>query len=247
MNKLQLLKSVVVKAEKAKLNAWRAAECAGQSLSKEEEEAIYEANVKIELQTLEKAMLLMPRLDALLEKHNISQTLEKVKENLYWITLRPSDEHKDRFLEFKKYCEEKYFTRQMFVSCTWVWEQKGEDMNTMGRGYHVHILAQLTTSTEKGHCIRNTKSTFNKFLNGDCPDAFVDVKKVSTILMKANLLHYMAGIKNSTAEVNKEASCKMDTVFRNHYELQDVYSNDAPIQDQIRGIILDSKKNELKN
>lgn len=222
------------KAEKYKEQQRDLFEQCDTEFTKEISDMFYNTKIDQEFKLLEKVMLLVPRLDALLEKHNICAPLEKIDKNLYWITIRPSDEHRYRFLEFKKYCEEKYFNRQMFLSTTYVWEQKGENVDELGRGYHCHILAHLTSNVLKHHCIRNTKSTFNKFLNGECPDAFVEVKKVDSPVYLANLLHYMSGVKS---DIDKAKAVEMDAIFRKKYHLEEFYSNDAPIQDQIRGIL----------
>lgn len=196
----------------------------------------YDLAIRVEFLELEKVMKLMPKLDELLQKHNISTKLEKLDENLFWITLRPSDDHKHRFSEFMLFTKQKYLDRQMFLSKTWVWEQKGEDMDNLGKGYHIHILATLTKTTNKGHLLRNTKSTFSKFLGGDVPDAFVEIKKVDNQIYKNNLLHYISGVKVSTEEVNKERAVEMDAHFRARYNLEDFYTDDATIQDQLSGI-----------
>lgn len=236
MNKLQLLAAVEKKAYTFKHECINLHERAGKTITKDEAEFFYNQKIDSEFARLERVMLLVPRLDALLVKHNIATPLEKLTENLLWITIRPSTEHKDRFLEFKKYCEEKYFTRQMFLSITYVFEQKGENIETLGHGYHCHILAHLTPNVQKHHCLRNTKSTFTKFLKGECPDAFVEIKKVDTVLYKANLLHYISGLKS---DIDKFKAVEMDKLFREKYNLETFYSNDASFQDQLRGIKLD--------
>lgn len=234
MNKLQLLQAIDKRAMKA-AELYDDNDTEGRRIA-------YESRLNVEFRNLDRVMKLMPRLDALLEKNNISTKLEKLDENLFWITLRPSDDHKDRFEEFKNYCEKYYLTRQMFVSYTYVWEQKGEIMNDVGKGYHIHILATLTKTTQKHHLIRNTKSTFNKFLMGECPDAFVEIRKVDTLIYKSNLLHYISGVKlvKASDEIDKSKAVAIDIEFRKKYKLEAFYSNDAPIQDQLRGIILDN-------
>lgn len=230
MNKLQLLNSIHRRATKY---ADGFDDCMDKQL-------LYDLAIKNEFIQLDKVMKLMPRLDELLAKNNICVKSEKIDENLYWITLRPSTDHAERFAEFKIYVEKNYLSRAMFLSTTYVWEQKGENIETMGTGFHIHILASLTKHTDKYHLLRNTKSTFNKFLRGECPDAFVEIKKVDTLLYKNNLLYYISGMKKSTDEVNKEPAVLIDIPFRAKYNLETFYTTDASIQDQLFGIIKDN-------
>lgn len=184
---------------------------------------LYERAVASEFNALERALKLKPKLDELLTKYNITtQKPAKLSKNLFWITLRPSDEHSHRFAEFKTIVTNNYLTRSCFNSYKYAWEQKGETPDTMGKGYHIHILAQCPNYLMKTQLIKDTKSTFKKFCNGDVPEAFIQVEYVRTYEHLNNIRAYMSGIKSDEW---KEPACELDKPWRKKYNLDDLYGD----------------------
>lgn len=172
---------------------------------------IYERQVQSELYNLEQACKLVPRIEAILDKYNIRKTKEKITGNWFWITLRPSDEHRNRFKDFRYICERDYIPRKMFLNGSYCWEQKGETIDDIGKGYHLHMLINCRTGLMKPQVIKDTKSTFKKFFNGDVPDAFVQVDYVRTEADYNRMDMYMDGAKTDDW---KDPACAMDIPWR---------------------------------
>lgn len=162
----------------------------------------------------------------ILSKHgfNMKRGTEKITGKWFFITLRPEKKHEHRFTDFKAEVME-YLKRTMFVDWSMVFEQKGETQETIGEGYHCHILCKCADWATKKKMINDTKSTWKKWLNGDVPDAFVQIDKVETITDKDNKIRYMNGEK---ADEWKQKAVEMDTVFREHHHLEKLYKPSLP-------------------
>lgn len=161
---------------------------------------------------------LVPMLE---EEGAIKPKIKKLDGNFLFITLRPSDEHKERFSEFRHIVEKDYLKRRMFINGTYCWEQKGENEADLGKGYHIHILALCRAGLMKTQCIKDTKSTFKKFLKGDVPEAFVEVKYVRDTDDYKKIETYMKGFK---ADEEKQNAVSLDPLFRKSYGLAELYT-----------------------
>lgn len=223
MNRLTILDRIHKHAEKATEKAWTAsyAEMATKmGLSRED---IYNKYINEEFKKLESALKLNERLENLLTQYNITKGKEeKLEGNYFWITLRPGPEHLHRFNDFKHLVDTKYITRSCFLSFILSWEQKGETEETMGEGYHCHILALTPNWLKKTQLIKDTKSTFNKFLNGFVPEAFVQVEYVRTVEHFHNINAYLRGYK---ADGFKETASTLDIPWRKQLGLNNTYGD----------------------
>lgn len=139
----------------------------------------------------------------------------------FWITLRPAAEHNERFDSFKEQVRE-YIKRKMFLGWTYAFEQKGETEEEMGKGYHVHIIAECTNNMNKAKVIRDTKSSWKQWLGGDCPDAFIQVEKMEKQTEYQNRLKY---ITEKKGESYKHAAQEIDKIWRKQKKLYDTYSH----------------------
>lgn len=149
---------------------------------------------------------------------------DKISGKWFFITLRPEKKHEHRFNDFKQEVME-YLKRTMFIDWTMVFEQKGETEETLGEGYHCHILSRCADWATKQKMINDTKSTWKKWLNGDVPDAFVQIDKVETTTDHDNKIKYMSGDK---ADEWKQKAVEMDILFREKYHLEKLYKPSLP-------------------
>ncbi len=180
-----------------------------------------DTKMQIELNYLDNALKYANQFDEILERNGICKANPKLlKDNYFFITIRPGDEHKHRFSEFKHLITTKYLTRSMFTSYRYAYEQKGETTEDIGKGYHIHIIAHCPNYLKKTQLIKDTKSTFNKFCNGEVPDAFVQVDYVKTLDHYNNIHAYMSGYK---ADDWKDKACAMDKPWREKLGLEDSY------------------------
>lgn len=159
----------------------------------------------------------------ILDKHgfHIKKPEEKLTGKWFWITLRPSPEHNERFDSFKQQTFD-YMKRKMFLDWKLVFEQKGETDEQMGTGYHVHIIANCKKNINKQKLIRDTKSTWSPWLNGYCPEAFIEIEKMETQTEYNNRIKYITGEKK---DEYKHAAQKIDINWRVKKGLKNIYEN----------------------
>lgn len=129
---------------------------------------------------LEDKMLNGRIMDDLVWGWKVQYTMAKAKEraaeelgvelntpNTFFITVRP-DEKKTTFQDF--YAKVASFTkRQCFLSYTLSFEQKGTSDDTLGQGFHVHIVARMKQRS-KGEVLRDTQNTFKHCAAANCID-----------------------------------------------------------------------------
>jgi hypothetical protein len=77
----------------------------------------------------------------------------------YFITLRPDDKRVS-FDDFQQKVIE-YLGRSCFISYDCAFEQKGESDETLGSGFHCHIVAKMKQRS-KGEVLRDTLSSFKQ-------------------------------------------------------------------------------------
>lgn len=122
----------------------------------------------------------------------------------FMITIRP-DETKTNFETFKHDIEE-FLNRKMFTYIHAAsFEQKGECEEDLGKGFHVHIVA-ATTCRSKGEVLRNTTSTFAKYVAPQCIQ--VDVCQNPDDVVKKYLTDY------ESQDGHKEKTKAWDAIWR---------------------------------
>ena len=141
-------------------------------------EEAYEKAEELSLIELKDVLRLKNKIDDLMfeTKGNLKQT--------YFITIRP-DTKKIKFRDFVDLCNN-FFYRRCFNTYLYSYEQKGTSIETLGEGFHIHIIAEMTYRS-KGEVLRNTQSTFKKCTANNCIDVsvvktkqdFEDIKKPS--------------------------------------------------------------------
>lgn len=114
--------------------------------------------------------------DYITKLHQAKQYLGTLKgskgqSKIVWLTINPKPQIS--FSDFKKTVD-KFLTRTFVRNVKYVYEQRGETEETMGKGFHVHILydkdkcvspSQMTTYIQNSfkHCVGNLKSIDIKF------------------------------------------------------------------------------------
>lgn len=124
--------------------------------------------------------------------------------NTFMITIRPECK-KINLHTFKKDVDN-YLKRKMFKHIyIATYEQKGTTMDTLGNGFHVHIIAE-TTCRSKGEVLRNTISTFERYTATNCIQ--VDVCKNPEGVMNDYLIDY------KSQDGHKEITKEWDSLWR---------------------------------
>ena len=126
----------------------------------------------------------------------------------WWmVTIRPKYEDTS-FDVFKEHVEF-YVSELPYINLEYVFEQKGESLEDLGKGFHTHIIF----STEKvnywqSHILRDIKRKKYKFLEYTKANCI----QVDSVVCLQRAQEYIRGIKNDD---NKELSCSMDAEWRN--------------------------------
>lgn len=140
---------------------------------------------------------------------------DKIK-GTFFITIRP-DTSVISFEDFYKKVSD-FVSRKCFVEYTCSFEQKGTDNDSLGKGFHVHIIAQMKQRS-KGEVLRDTQSTFKESTSANCIQ--VDILKTNKDLenTKSYILEY------SSDDGHKMPTKQWDELWRNQMGLQSSYQN----------------------
>lgn len=137
--------------------------------------------------------------------------------NWYFITVRP-DEKRITFADFFAKVR-KFLERKCMLKYNVSFEQKGTTDDTIGHGFHVHIVAN-TKHRSKGECLRDAISTFGTCTDANCIQ--VDTTKTPEIIVKKYLLEYESNDNHKI--VTKES----DEKWRESIGIKSIYSEMDP-------------------
>lgn len=134
--------------------------------------------------------------------------------NWYMITIRPDTSKCD----FETFYEKvrKFSQRSFFKEYTLSFEQKGTSDDTLGNGFHVHIVAD-TTHRSKGECLRDSKSTFSGIAAENCID--VRTTKNPKDIIQQYLVEY------ESSDDHKKPTMEWDHKWRQNNNLENLYTN----------------------
>lgn len=155
---------------------------------------------------------LFPVLKELREKEDMN-----CKTNFLFITINPRPPYNiETFKLFFKICM-KVFTKPWYKRYCAVLEQRGEDRESLGNGFHLHMLI------DKGdyrisHVRREFVSSFNRICDTSNISCFnIAFCKECDILKRQN---YMVGEK---ADSSKHLKQSMDKIWRDIYDIKEYY------------------------
>lgn len=139
---------------------------------------------------------------------------ETMKSDYVFITVNPKPDIP--LSDFRKVVD-KSMQKTFIKKSLYVIEQRGEDMDSLGKGFHTHILINKG-DYRVSHMRREFARTFNKVCDVDNPHAFNVMLCKKTDLKKRQ--NYMIGVKSDDAKHLKQ---KMDKVFREKFAIRDYY------------------------
>lgn len=162
-------------------------------------------------------------LDEIYEK--VYNTKIESLDSEWFLTVRPRP---DVPFEDLKKLTEKFVNKRFINTYFYVFEQKGNDENTLGDGHHVHILITLLKSAKVG--IDKIKDEFISSFKKIANPASIKyiVAKRADALIKNYLLDHVSddGHKELTAETDKK--------WRTKIGLEEYYTNDPERIDKIK-------------
>lgn len=137
----------------------------------------------------------------------------------YFITVRP-DCNKVKFIDF--YNDVAKFTqRKCFKDFKLSFEQKGTDDKSLGQGFHVHIVAEMTQRS-KGEVLRDTQNTFKKYTAPNCIEVLTTRNPQE--LVDKYLVNY------ESEDGHKEPTKEWDLLWRQQNLLDSLYVAQVPIK-----------------
>lgn len=134
----------------------------------------------------------------------------------WFITIRPKcdaitfEAFKDKIMKF--------VARKCFLKWSLSFEQKGVSDDTLGNGFHCHIIAHMNQRS-KGEVLRDTTSTFKDCTAANCIQ--VDLCKNPEALKQGYLLNY------ESEDGHKIVTKEWDDKWRSSLGLADIYEGSA--------------------
>lgn len=207
-------KACVNKAKKDAMKFANAMEECGKDY-KEEYQKIYQSALDSEMKKFEEYLEFSSRL----HERYLEVCGSAKGDREYFITIRP-DTTMCEFIDFRMKVE-KFLERKCFISYTYSFEQKGECLEDLGKGFHVHIVAKMKQAS-KGNVLRDTLSSWNDW--------------ITTGKIAANCIHVLP-TKNGEKLINdylieyksddehKEPTKQWDEIWRSNNSLQNLYKS----------------------
>lgn len=152
-------------------------------------------------------------LDISEELHN--QFLQKFQKQSYFITVRP-DTAKIDFYNFTDIVNS-FVHRKCIKKFTLSYEQKGTSEDTLGNGFHVHIICDGTWRS-KGEALRDTQSTFKSICAPNCVQ--VDTTKNPDEVINKYLIEY------ESKDDHKSCTKEWDDLWRQKLQICNMYINE---------------------
>lgn len=192
------------------------------SVRKETEKQFYknkylkQLNMKYELKDLGKAMANMKDTEEELKCKLKEKTAQEHNNGYLFITINPKENIKlDHFL--KKVL--KFIHRNFCDEASAVIEQRGVNIEELGKGFHAHIALKRNLNYRPSDIIKGAKNTFK-----DCCDTTKNTLlniKIHGKDFHKDKLEYINGIKTGEGKSEKQI---MDRQFREKYNIDPVYN-----------------------
>lgn len=168
-----------------------------------------------------KNIMLMQRMKSFIEEDfkSLISGNDLGKKQAYMITIRP-DDTKCNFVDFKNKVES-FVRRACFIRYSYSFEQKGTTVADCGKGFHVHIIADMKQRS-KSEVLRDVLSSWNAWIvKGKISSNNIDVRTMSNpeSVIKNYLLEYKSD------DNHKEVTRDMDIIFRETNKLEHLYSS----------------------
>lgn len=143
------------------------------------------------------------------------QFLLKYKQNWLFISIRPDDTQLT-FFEFSSIVD-KFVHRKPIKKFTLSYEQKGTSLDTLGQGFHCHIICD-TSWRSKGEALRDTISSFKNVCAPNCIQ--IDKTKNPDEVIEKYLLNY------ESKDDHKLPTKSWDDLWRKNNGIQPLYTDE---------------------
>lgn len=209
------LRSVTSKADKAAQKYAASMEQTGMMTYKEAFDQCFDLECKSALRQIK----LMKRMkDAIQDEFAELLDMPKKEKQAYMITIRP-DDTKAKLVDFIDKVQT-LTSRKCFIEGKYSYEQKGTDSESLGSGFHVHIVARMSQNS-KGQVLRDVTSTFKDWIEkGLITPNNIDVR--TTKNPDELVQNYMIEYKSDDG--HKETTQAMDELWRTGNSLHRLYT-----------------------
>lgn len=203
-------KSIVNKAKKAARKAADTAESIGQD---------YRTAYELTYNTIMKSEMSLFReyLEVSKQLHSEYIEFSNPSKQSYFITIRP-DDSKCSITDFIVKVES-FMKRKCFISYSLSYEQKGTSIEDLGKGFHVHIVADMKQAS-KGQVLRDCLSSWNDWIEkGLITKNNIDVRttKNPDKIVDDYLIEYKSD------DGHKEVTKDMDYLWRSNNNIENIY------------------------
>ena len=147
------------------------------------------------------------------------QLAKKNNNNYIWITINPKPEIKLK--DFQKLLK-KIVLKTCFTEYLSVLEQRGDTVQTLGKGFHAHILFKRNLNYKPTKCITNLKGSLKKVV-GDVNNQHQFNYKIIGTEFAIDKKNYIIG-QNKTGE-NKDMKQNMDIIWRKKNSIDEYLGN----------------------
>jgi len=143
---------------------------------------------------------------------------EKPKQVFYFLTVNPKPDVKLEFFQ-KQICN--FIKRKPISDWAYSIEQRGETIETMGKGFHAHFL--LTWESKSAGKIRQYAGESFKRCIGSNTNNIVNINKIDDTMYQ-DKMDYLNGLKWDT---EKDEKIKIDILFRAKNNISCIYKKDG--------------------
>lgn len=148
------------------------------------------------------------------------KAIGKAPGNHYMITIRPKPDT-DCSISDLVSMTERLVKRTCFVNYKYSYEQKGTCPEGLGKGFHVHIVAQMKQRS-KGEVVRDCVSTFNSWIE----KGWMDPQGIDVLVTKNPdelVQNYLIDYKSN--DDHKAPTKNWDEIWRNDNDLAPIYES----------------------
>lgn len=148
---------------------------------------------------------------------SIKQGIDPNKKKWFMITIRP-DCNKITFdMFYTKVLS--FLDRKCFLKGSYSFEQKGESNDSLGQGFHAHIIVECT-QIGKAQVLRDVLSSWNEWIKNEwiSPNCIQVDKSPNHVELKQNYL-----IDYKSNDGHKEKTKQADLTWRHSLGLQNIY------------------------
>lgn len=223
-------KSIRNKARKSATQFAQSMESIGKDYN-ESYQQNYEMNIKVERNEFKEIL----KIAAQLHEDYIEIT-GKSTQQWYFITIRPDE----KLINFEEFYNKvmKYTNRSCIIDCSTSFEQKGITDEDIGKGFHVHILANGKWRS-KGECLRDTQSTFSSCTAANCIQV---IPTKDPIKIKENYL-----LEYNSDDGHKIITKDSDAKWRSQNNIENIYEGPLPPRAKLLSAPVSSPLQALKS